>query len=78
MNKTLKTVLAVSALSIASIGMTGCGTMTPELLTTGRTPSQEHYKNSRIMDNNTRTAWDDAARIFFLDHNMAGTPYPMP
>ena len=78
MNKTLKTVLAVSALSITTLAFTGCGTMTPELLSTGYSAPQEHYKISRIMDNNTRTAWDDAWRILLFDHNMRASEYPMP
>ncbi|QQE10767.1 hypothetical protein JD969_14840 [Planctomycetota bacterium] len=78
MTKTLKTVLAICVLSAVSVSMTGCGTMTPELTSSNEAAGEMHYKYSRIMDNNTRSAWNDFERMFFLSHNMRSSPFPTP
>ena len=77
MTKTLMTVLAVSALCVATFSLTGCGTMTPELMSSGKAPAEIHYTRSRVMDNNTRGIWDDLDRIFMLEKNSGLSPYPM-
>jgi hypothetical protein len=78
--------LSAAALS-AVVLTTGCNTisagevrrnMTPALDSAALTDQQVANRNARIIDNYTRTAWDDLANILLLDDNMHLSPYPFP
>jgi hypothetical protein len=79
--------LCLFVLGLTLVSLSGCnrvtardvrGNMTPELKTTTR--SSEFHKNdyARIIDNNTRGAWDDLDRFLLLHRNSRLTPWPMP
>jgi len=54
------------------------GDLTPELDSTANSHEQDQNRYARVIDNNTRTAWDDLARVLLLDRNSRLSPYPMP
>lgn len=79
--------LCLSVLGLSLVSLTGCNRvtagdirrdMTPELMTTTR--SSEFHRNdyARIIDNNTRSAWDDMDRFLLMHRNSRLTPWPMP
>ncbi|QDU32750.1 hypothetical protein KS4_07840 [Poriferisphaera corsica] len=78
MTKTLKTVSALCVLAVVAVSLTGCGTMTPELMSGTQAAGDMHYKWSRVMDNSSRTAWNDFERLFFLDQNSQANPFVSP
>ncbi len=75
-----KMTLCLGALALAAaLSLSGgCAASAPELMTTAKTPGQYGNQLVRIMDNNTRGIWDDANRLFFLEHNLRLSPYVMP
>lgn len=79
--------LCLFVLGLSLVSLTGCNrvtardirsNMTPELHSTAR--SGEFRKNdyARIIDNNTRGAWDDLDRFMLLQRNSRLSPWPVP
>ena len=78
-------VVAVGLTLLVSLG--GCNTVTPgkvrrnmspALATTDRARGQAANDMARVVDHNTRTAWDDFKRLMLLDKPSRLTPYPIP
>lgn len=76
-------VLAVAALPL--LGLTGCNTvpgiradMTNHADSTTRSSEQDANDYARIIDHNTRMAWDDLARILLLDKTSRQSPWIAP
>ncbi|MBB6430390.1 hypothetical protein [Algisphaera agarilytica] len=77
--RTLAAVLLAGGLLLTG----GCATnysndLTPELASYGKSEEQDANTYARVIDNNTRTIWDDFARIFFLDKNSRLNPAVVP
>ncbi|MEM9420736.1 MAG: hypothetical protein AAGA25_17045 [Planctomycetota bacterium] len=77
--RTLAAVLLAGALLYTG----GCASsysndLTPELASYGRSEQQDANTYARVIDNNTRTIWDDFARIFFLDKTSRLNPAIVP
>ncbi len=79
--------LCLSVLGLSLMTLTGCGrvtagdirgNMTPELKTTNRSSGIQKNDYARIIDNNTRGAWDDLDRFLLLHRNSRLSPWPMP
>ena len=78
--------LAAAGLTLLLAG-SGCNTvrpgqvrhnMTPALATTDATRAQVRNDQARMLDHNTRGAWDDFYRLMLLDKPSTLTPYPIP
>jgi hypothetical protein len=79
--------MCLFVLGLSLVSLTGCnrvtardirGNMTPELKTTNRSGQLHKNDYARIIDNNTRSAWDDLDRFLLLHRNSRLTPWPMP
>ncbi|MEO1236718.1 MAG: hypothetical protein AAFX76_08020 [Planctomycetota bacterium] len=73
LRRTLPAVLLVGSLTFL---LGGCGPkytndLTPELASLTRSEQQDANLYARVIDNNTRSAWDDLARLFLLDENSS-------
>lgn len=54
------------------------GNMTPALDSIGRTTDQDYNNYARVIDNNTRAAWNDLARFLLIQETSDLGPYYMP
>ncbi len=79
--------LCLFVLGLTLVSLTGCnrvtardvrGNMTPELMTTTRSSEMHLNDYARMIDNNTRGAWDDLDRFLLLNRNSRLTPWPVP
>lgn len=72
----------VSALALMSVGCSSRGSIssdvTPALTSHGRTAEQDANTYARVIDNNTRTLWDDFARFFLVDKTSRLNPTVVP
>ena len=75
------------ALLIAAGALTACsstsprairGDVTPYLDSTARSTELDKNHYARVIDHNTRSAWDDLARILFIDQTTGLTPITIP
>lgn len=62
---------------------TGCATdygtdLTPELDSYSNSHEQDANQYARVIDNNTRTIWDDLARILLIDKTSRLQPAVVP
>ena len=76
---TLTATLLAAALLLAGGCASGySGDLTPELASLAQSEEQDANRYAREIDNNTRSIWDDFARILLLDMNSRLNPYLMP
>ena len=52
--------------------------MTPALDSIGRTTDQDYNNYARVIDHNTRAAWNDLARLLLIQETSDLEPYYMP
>ena len=77
--RTLTATLLAGALLLASGCATSYGTdLTPELASLSQTEEQDANQYARVIDNNTRSIWDDFARLLLLDKNSRLNPVLLP
>lgn len=62
---------------------TGCATnygtdLTPELASYSQSEEQDANQYARVIDNNTRSIWDDFARLLLLDKTSRLQPARVP
>ncbi|MCC6680083.1 MAG: hypothetical protein IT445_04180 [Phycisphaeraceae bacterium] len=78
--------LAAAGLTML-LAVSGCNTvrpaqvrhnMTPALATADSTRAQKRNDIARVIDHNTRTAWDDFYRLMLLDEATPLSPYSIP
>lgn len=78
--------LAAAGLTML-LAVSGCNTvrpgevrrnMSPALATTDSTRAQQRNDMARVIDHNTRAAWDDFYRLMLLDEPTPLSPYPIP
>ena len=83
---TFRLLLATTGLLLVG-SLTGCNTLTagevrrdmsPALATADSTRGQSANDMARVVDHNTRTAWDDFKRLMLLDKPSHLHPYPVP
>lgn len=77
--RTLTATVLVGAILLAG----GCASsyssdLTPELASLTQTEQQDANQYARVIDNNTRSIWDDFARLLLLDKNSRLNPVLMP
>ncbi|MEM6853287.1 MAG: hypothetical protein AAF593_02660 [Planctomycetota bacterium] len=76
---TLTATLLAAALLLAGGCATGySGDLTPELASLTQSEEQDANQYARVIDNNTRSIWDDLSRLFFLDKTSRLNPNVMP
>jgi len=88
MKRTTFLLLTAAAGLSASLTLTGCSSTvsahearanaTPALATTNATHGQSANDMARVVDHNTRTAWDDFKRLMLLDEPSSLQPYTIP
>ncbi|MEM8737601.1 MAG: hypothetical protein AAGG38_03875 [Planctomycetota bacterium] len=76
--RTLTAALLAVSLTWIAAGCTYRDDLTPELASLSQTEEQDANQYARVIDNSTRSAWDDLARLFLLDHNTRLTPVNLP
>lgn len=77
--RTLTAALLAFALLLASGCATGySGDLTPELASLTQSEEQDANQYARVIDNNTRSIWDDFARALLLDKNSRLNPVVLP
>jgi hypothetical protein len=54
------------------------GDITPELDSYAHNSTQDYNRYARVIDNNTRQAWDDLANFLLLNETSGLTEYPVP
>lgn len=86
MKRTTFCLLAVAGLS-AVMFLSGCNTVTagqarrnatPALTTSDSTTGQAINDMARVVDHNSRTAWDDLKRVMLLNEPSSLHPYTIP
>ena len=60
----------------------GCATgysrdLTPELDSYADSSEQDYNRYARVIDNNTRQAWDDLANVLLINETSMLTTYPV-
>lgn len=78
--RTLVAALLVGGMTLLSTGCaTGYGNdLTPELDSYSRSSEQDANLYARVIDNNTRTIWDDFARLLLIDKTSRLQPAVVP
>ena len=83
----MKTLLPAAALLLVVGPLTACSNtsarairndVTPRLDSTARSEAMDSNQYARVVDHNTRTAWDDLARFLFIDETTGMTPINIP
>ncbi len=83
MTTLLRTVLpALLLTALITLSLGGCtqryaGDVTPELDSYAHNETQDNYQYARVIDNNTRSIWDDLARFLLIDETSKLNPYPV-
>ncbi|MEM1027881.1 MAG: hypothetical protein AAGJ38_07335 [Planctomycetota bacterium] len=76
---TLTATLLAAALLLAGGCATGySGDLTPELASLSGSEQQDANRYARVIDNNTRSIWDDFARLLLLEKTSRLNPNVMP
>ncbi|MEO0515126.1 MAG: hypothetical protein AAF086_07515 [Planctomycetota bacterium] len=78
-----KHILTATLLAAALFIVGGCASsygtdLTPELSSYSQSEQQDANQYARVIDNNTRTIWDDFARFLLLDKSSRLTPAVVP
>lgn len=77
--RTLTATLFVGAMLLATGCATSYGTdLTPELASYSQSEEQDANTYARVIDNNTRTIWDDFARFLLIDKTSRLNPAVVP
>ncbi|MEM8783755.1 MAG: hypothetical protein AAGE65_12995 [Planctomycetota bacterium] len=73
------------AVALPAVALTGCNSapairadLSPTTDSTTRSTEQDYNDYARIIDHNTRGAWDDASRILLLDKPSRLSPWVIP
>ena len=81
MSSAFRRSLILSVLAMGLLVAGGCSyrsDVTPELDSVAANSEQDYNRYARVIDNNTRSAWDDLASILLIDRNMRLTRAPRP
>jgi hypothetical protein len=78
--------LTPAVLFVAAVALGGCQTskhslradISPELASTASSEDQDDNNYARVIDHNTRDAWEDAKRLLLLERSTMLSPYVIP
>ena len=82
MTLALRATLSLAAAGLLFVGVAGCSgpryNVTPFLDSYAHNHEQDKNRYLRTIDHNTRSAWDDLAKLLLLDRPLRLVEYPVP